>query len=283
MPQNLSANPNNRGGGRLSQWDAVPTAGGHRLRLHGPVGVAVQVQLHDPRYSIERGPEVNGPHHLTAPGPGPSRSTLALLELLGRVLTLLPCTHPVDFAVALDWYKHTADSAARDGLRPTTFGGLAQRGKYAYKQENAPGKRAAVAKSLSADIKRVVRAHAILTRADVVVAPPGHDALRPSFGTVLAEQTAKALGLPFVPASCWVRYRTAAKDLEPDERAAAVHGKFYFNEDLTKRRTIIVDDFYTSGVTAAETARAARASGAHAVAVITAVRTLRSPGTGSAG
>ncbi|WP_280177760.1 ComF family protein [Mycobacterium pseudokansasii] len=71
-------------------------------------------------------------------------------------------------------------------------------------------------------------------------------------------------------------FRAPAKSLNPTDRATALEGQFRCPVDISGKRVLIVDDVYTSGATAQETARALRAAGATAVAGLAAVRTMKS-------
>jgi predicted amidophosphoribosyltransferase len=78
-----------------------------------------------------------------------------------------------------------------------------------------------------------------------------------------------------VHTQCATDFRSPAKNLAPHERAKALRNQFSVTEDLTGRSVLIVDDVYRSGVSIAETARAAHAAGAETVQALCAVRTLR--------
>jgi ComF family protein len=92
---------------------------------------------------------------------------------------------------------------------------------------------------------------------------------------LLAERLARALGRPLKPR--WLRRARPTppqSELGAAERWANVRHAFQAAPAVAGRSLLVVDDVLTTGATAAECARALRAAGARAVAVVTVARVV---------
>lgn len=268
----------NRGGGCIEDHQARPLpSGAHVLELRCPEGVIDQLRLVDPRYEIVNDAGLaTGRHMLRCSEPAPSPATRALIDLLESVLTL-PSPTMVDFAIALDWYKSPADGVSPDQWRNTDVGDLVHRGKYWYsKDPEHADKLREVGTALVGRLGAIVDQHPVLSSTDVVVDVPGHDAMRVSFGSRVANAVARRGSSRFVRCEALVPFRTPAKSLALAQRRALIQDKFICRADLRGLSVLIVDDIYSTGTSVAETARAIRIAGAARVAVLCAVRTMRS-------
>ena len=262
--------PSNRGGSYLTDHSHQPApSGGHRLTVTGPDGAITQVIMTDCSYT--RSGDFINLHHLDGAGPGPTAGTSAFLELL-RGAVIVPCGNLVDFAIALDWYNKIVD----DKLGPRTdLADLVHRGKYWYKADAE--KQRAVGLAVADEITEFIAQHPLLKDVDAIASAPGHDAQVASFGGRLAATVARDRGnLPIVHCKSIQVFRAPAKSLRVADRAAALEGQFRCPVDISGQNVLIVDDLYTTGATAQETARALRAAGATAVASLAAVRTMKS-------
>lgn len=245
--------------------------GGHVLRITGPAGAIAQVQLADPRYT----PRAGRVHEMVGVGAAPLPITIALLDALRGVLTL-PCSPAVDFAIALDWTKTPQDGIDARHWPNTDVYDLVYQGKYRYRSPVFKEEQAEAGRAVARRLSDFMQLHPLLRRADVVVAPPGHDSQVTSFGARLAATVARDRSLSIVACRSITGFRTPAKDLDPGQRAAAITHQFTCSQDLSGLNAVIVDDLYSSGTTAGEAARAIRVAGASTVAVLAPARTLRS-------
>jgi hypothetical protein len=193
-----------------------------------------------------------------------------LADLLSEVLTLsrLP---DIDLAIALDWYKiPDYDIDSRDWPN-TLVGTLVHTGKYS--RNPAP-----IAKAGRMLARRVISAackHPILSKAEVVVAPPGHDRSYLSFGERLGASVANGLGVPLAKVATRHEFRPPAKEL-PRGVDRTLTGEFSLTEDLTGAAVLIVDDVLRAGTTLSAVGSAAKGAGAARVYGLIAVRTIRS-------
>lgn len=268
----------NRGGGYVEAHEVVPAPPhGHLLRLRGPTGAVAQICLTDPRYTAVTAVHARGTHHLRGAGKTPTQATESLLDLLGRILTL-PCSNNVDFAIALDWYKTPVDGLSPRDWPFTSSADLAHRGKYWYDDDpKDAAKQRKCGLALVDRLSAVISQHPLLSATDAVVAVPGHDARRVSFGARLAAAIARHLAKPLVRCAGLAAFRTPAKSLDLSARASMIANQFVCSDELTGLSLLIIDDIYSSGSTVAETARVVREAGATNVACLCAVRTMRSP------
>ncbi|SOJ58171.1 Orotate phosphoribosyltransferase [Mycobacterium simulans] len=262
--------PTNRGGSYVTDHSHQPApSGGHRLTVTGPEGAITQVLLTD-RHYIRSGSFVNV-HRLDGVGPGPTAATSALLKLL-RGTVIVPCGDLVDFAIALDWYNKIVDEKL--GAH-TDLADLVHRGKYWYKAD--ADRQREVGLKVADEITEFIGQHPLLKDVDMIASVPGHDARVSSFGARVAATVARDRGnVPIVRCESIQAFRAPAKSLHPADRAAALEGQFRCPVDISGQNVLIVDDVYTTGATAQETARALRAAGARAVASLAAVRTMKS-------
>lgn len=262
--------PSNRGGSYVTEHSHEPApSGGHTLTVVGPEGAITQVLLTDRRY-MRSGVFIDR-HRLAGAGPSPIAATSALLQLLHGAV-IVPCGDAVDFAIVLDWYNKIVD----DKIGPyTDLADLVNRGKYRYKAD-AESQRA-VGLQVANEITEFIGQHPLLRNVDAIASVPGHDARVSSFGARLAATVARDRGsIPIVHCESIQPFRAPAKSLPPADRAAALEGQFRCPVDISGQNVLIVDDVYTTGATAQETARALRAAGARAVASLAAVRTMKS-------
>lgn len=265
----------NRGGGCVEQFRIIPAPPNqHMLELRAPVGVADQLELLEPRYA---GTMKQRGANLVIRGPGLDLTAEAkdLLDALTGVLTL-PCAAGVDYALALDWTKQPIDGLDARSWPNTRIGDLVHRGKYWYKGSQQIDELREVGQSLTTELCNLIDRHVLLRAADTIIAVPGHDARVLSFGARLASSVAYRRSVRFVAARSASAFRTPAKSLDLTARAAVINKQFRCDANLTDHKVLVLDDLYSSGTTAAETARAARAAGASRVAVLCAVRTMRS-------
>ncbi len=262
--------PSNRGGSYVTDHSHQPApSGGHRLTVTGPVGAITQVLMTDRRYI--RSDSFANVHRLNGAGPGPTAATSALLELL-RGAVIVPCGSSVDFAIALDWYSKIVDDKL--GAH-TDLADLVHHGKYWYKAD--ADKQREVGLKVAGEITEFVSQHPLLKDVDAIASVPGHDARVSSFGARVAATVARDRGdVPIVHCESTRSFRAPAKSLPPAERAAALTGQFRCPVDVSGQNVLIVDDVYSTGASAEETARALRAAGARAVASLAAVRTMKS-------
>jgi adenine/guanine phosphoribosyltransferase-like PRPP-binding protein len=266
----------NRGGGCIEHFEVIAAPPGHHvLRLHCPTAVITQLQLNEPQYANTASTTSTAPWTLRGSGPNPSPSTSALLDLLGRILSL-PRASNVDFALALDWTKTPVDGVEPRQWPSTATGDLVKRGKYWYTDPQRAADLRQVGKALVRQLCAVVQEHPLLRDIDAIIAVPGHDSRQVSFGARVAASVAKERAMPLVRCGSSAIFRTPAKNLDLNERASAVNGQFNCPTNLTGQSVLIIDDLYGSGATASETARAARAAGATRVASLCGVRTMRS-------
>jgi adenine/guanine phosphoribosyltransferase-like PRPP-binding protein len=265
--------PSNRGGGYVTGHShAVSSPSRHTLHVHGPAGAIDQVRLLDPSYTVEVTTRA-GPHEMHGPGIRPAAATTDLLDLLGTALTV-PCGDELDFAVALDWYNKVTDNGGPDHWARTDLADLIYRGKYRDKADAVKVQQ--VGRAVVGEVTEFIVAHPLLRRIEAIAAVPGHDGKVLSFGSRLAESVARRRGVQFVRCRCEKEFRTPAKQLDLNQRAAALAGLFHSPSEVSGKRVLIIDDVYSSGATAHETARALRAAGAVRVVSLAAVRTLRS-------
>ncbi len=266
----------NRGGGYVERYEAVAEPPGrHLLRLRCPEGVVRQIRLLDPSYVRSGSGLVPAGAELRGRGLEPRSATVRLVDLLGRVLTL-PCAKDVDFAIALDWTK-----APEHGVDPTLWSStptydLIKRGKYWYKDERWVASLKEVGSALAELLGSAIDQHPLLGAVDAIAAVPGHDAKQLSFGQRLAHAVAQRQNIELIRCTCVTPFRTPAKNLTQEQRAAVINGQFRCSRDLTDRRVLIVDDIYSSGTSVSETARALRVAGAVRVASLCGARTLTS-------
>lgn len=269
--------PNNRGGGFVLSHSHAPSPGGHTLYVAGPAGVLPQLMLIDPRYTHQGDLSVGTAHSLQGEGHTPLAETSELLVVLGGVLTLRALDQ-LDFALALDWYKRPVQGVAPGEWPNTEFGDLIYQGKYCCKMPDDAEKRRTTGWAICEAMALSATQHPLLRHVDAIAAPPGHDARRVSFGSSIAAGVAQLLTKPLIRCVSEHPFRTPAKAKTVDHqtRIAAIKDQFGCREDVTGQSILIVDDVYSTGATAQETARALRASGATGVASLSVAKTMRS-------
>jgi len=266
----------NRGGGYIEQYEVLAEPPGHHLlRLRCPDGVVRQIGLADPSYVSAGSGSAWGVSVLRGAGLEPRPATMRLVDLLGRVLTL-PCAGNVDFAIALDWTRTPERETDPTAWLVTPAYDLIHRGKYWYKDQRNAAKLKEVGLTLVELLGTAIDQHPLLSTADAIAAVPGHDAKRVSFGERVASAVARRQNVDLIRCTSAAPFRTPAKNLTQDERAAVIVNQFSCSRDIAGRRVLVVDDVYSSGTSVSETARALRAAGAVRVASLCGVRTLRS-------
>jgi hypothetical protein len=194
-----------------------------------------------------------------------------LLELLKEIVSVPSVT--VDLLVALDWYKIPQEGVDSYHWPYTETGELVHSGKYRYRQ--APRPQAEAGRSLSSRICDVIRRHALLMDASIVLNVPGHDRLRLSFGSRLAATVARDRGVPILRVHAKSQFRAQAKELDRGQLAQVLDSEFTVPREVRRHSVLIVDDFIRSGTSMAAVGKAARESGACRVFGIGAVRTMR--------
>lgn len=262
-------------GNRLERWEVARAAGGHVLRLRGPIEVVEQVQAVAPEYQSTTYPASAArgwTHELSSPGATMKREVRQLLDLLGGVVSL-PCLPPIKFAIALDWYKIPVDGVDHRDWTNTEIGELVHRGKYLYRtQEEQKG---ITGRNLAGRICNVISRHAVMNSAEVILNIPGHDRNVVSFGPRLAATVAKYLRIPNLRVTAKSEFRPEAKSLSPMERAMFFGDEFTVPTEIRGHSALIVDDVFRSGGSMAAVAKAAREAGAQEIFGICAARTMR--------
>jgi adenine/guanine phosphoribosyltransferase-like PRPP-binding protein len=264
--------PTNRGGEYVKEYRYEATAsGGHVLYVPGPLGAVVQVQLVDSRYVKRKWQTIQG-HVLDGAGSHPAPATLELLDLLRGAVTV-PCGDLVDFAIVLDWNKKIVNDKVADH---TDLGALVARGKHLVKRPSARDELREVGRAVVGEMVEFVAQHPLLREIDAIASVPGHDTRVLSFGSSLAYAVARDRHTRFVRCGSIQQIRAPAKYMQLTDRADALRGQFTCPDDVSGQRVLIIDDLYSSGSTAQETARVLRAAGAVSVASLAAVRTMQS-------
>jgi adenine/guanine phosphoribosyltransferase-like PRPP-binding protein len=261
--------PSNRGGSYTNHHFEATPSGGHVLHIAGPPGAVTQVRLTDTSYVPRHWQTIHG-YALDGAGPSPTPATSKLLELLRGAVTV-PCGEPLDFAIALDWYNRVVDDELGGH---TELANLVHRGKYWYRADAK--KQRQVGLAVVGEMAEFIGQHPLLKGIDAIAAVPGHDASVVSFGSRVAAAVAHQRDVALVRCESTQAYRAPAKEMDLGDRSAALNGQFRCPADLSGQQVLIVDDVYSSGATAQETARALRAAGAIRVASLAAVRTMRS-------
>lgn len=265
-----------RRGNRLDRhsFSVAPGGRSHRLYLRAVPEIVRQLQRASPgsAYQMveEQAEDAWWTHCLEAAGtPDPIVSELA--DLLSEVITL-PRMPAVEIAIAMSWYKVPADDVDPLQWRNTPDGERVSVGKY---WARSPDAMAQAGRALARRLLRVTARHPILAASDVVVAAPGHDRTRLSFGERLAASVARGLGVPLIKVATRREFRPPAKDL-PAAGDTALGDEFTITHGLVGTRALIVDDVFRSGRTMSAVAIAAREAGAPMVCGLAAVRTMRS-------
>lgn len=193
---------------------------------------------------------------------GPLKPVRKLCIMLTETLTLVK-EPELDYATAGDWYKVPPDDD--DGeWTDTHCGGLVHKAKYYV---YSPGRQASALRELAEYQRAIIRRHPGMRDADAI-------ALTPSTNTGVSEKLGEAVAdLLELPTVCPRRLDT------PTAAAKDGHVSFdlipyEFDEDLSGRRIVIVDDVYKSGRTMRSIAAAARNSGATAVSGVAGARTM---------
>lgn len=261
--------PSNRGGSYTNHHVRSTSSGGHVLYVDGPPGAVTQVRLTDPNYVPQSVQHILG-YPLDGVGPNPVSATSQLLNLL-RGAVAIPCGGSLDFAIALDWYSKVVGDEL-GGY--TDLANLVHRGKYWYRADAE--KQREVGLAIVGEMAEFIGQHPVLASIDMIAAVPGHDASVLSFGSRVAAAVARQHGVPLVRCESTQAYRAQAKDMDLQDRPAALGGQFRCASDLSGQNVLIVDDVYSSGATVQETGRVLRLAGANFVASIAAVRTMRS-------
>ncbi|HEV2252323.1 MAG TPA: phosphoribosyltransferase [Streptosporangiaceae bacterium] len=200
------------------------------------------------------------------------REVRQLLDLLDGVVSL-PCSPPIKFAIALDWYKIPVDGVDHRDWPNTEIGELVHRGKYLYRtQEEQKG---ITGRNLAGRICNVISRHAVMNSAEVILNIPGHDRNVVSFGPRLAATVAKYLRIPNLRVTAKSEFRPEAKSLSPMERAMFFGDEFTVPTEIRGHSALIVDDVFRSGGSMAAVAKAAREAGAQEIFGICAARTMR--------
>jgi predicted amidophosphoribosyltransferase len=237
--------------------------------------VVAQLQLADPSY--EDLGLAQGVRTLRGAGKVPSPAVQELIALLRDLLTLSCPGDTLEFALALDWTKLPTDGDNPYLWPRTEVYDLIHEAKYKCWQPHNAARQRLLGGALADRLSAVIAHHSVLRAFDVVAAAPDHDRLRSGFGSRLAGGVARRQQLPFVRCHGAAPFRTPVKELEHGRRAEHLHGQFRCRDDLVVGRAVlVVDDLYSTGATAAETARALQEAGAARVACLCGVKTLRS-------
>lgn len=261
-------------GNRLAEWATVDHDSGHNLWLRGSDEIVAQVLIAFPVYRSVSLPEsastawthvLNGPARLLA-------TTRDFLDLLKSVVSL-PNPIGVRTALALDWYKRPVEGLDAYRWPNTEVGELISRGKYLYRTNGE--RQSEVGRDLVARVCDVVTRHALLSRAELVLDVPGHDASQVSFGSRMATTVARDLKLERVKVRSRDEFRTPSKNTTATQQAELVSGRFYMERSIRGCVALIVDDVFRSGASMGEVARTAISAGASTVYGVCAVRTMR--------
>jgi hypothetical protein len=190
----------------------------------------------------------------------------SLVELLTDIVTLhISPGSPLRFATALDFYKSPQNGMDPMNWPNTRAGGWVNAGKY---QTPGPARKQAL-HGLSSRVTEVLTIHPVYREATTIVSVPGHRADGRSWGERLARHISKVTGKDLVAAVCPSGPRQQMKG-----GASAPLPLFEIEEDLSGEHILVVDDVYRTGSSMAQSAHAARASGAAAVSGFVIARTL---------
>src|SRR6266568_5883758 len=143
----------------------------------------------------------------------------------------------------MSWYKVPADDVDPRQWRNTPDGERVSVGKYWAK---SPDAMAQAGRALTRRMLGVTARHPILADSDVVVAVPGHDRTRLSFGERLAASVARGTHVPLIKVATQREFRPPAKDL-PATGETALGEEFTITDNLAGMRALIVDDVFRSG------------------------------------
>jgi hypothetical protein len=193
-----------------------------------------------------------------------------LLTLLQEIVSV-PTSPPVDFSLALDWYKNPIGDDPY--MWPNTeVGDLVASGKYRYRWQPVP--QAAAGSALADRLCNAIGRHPLLRGASIVLDVPGHDSRRVSFGSRLAETVAARTGAAMSRVGTRSVFRAESKNLGRAQQAMLA-SEFTVAEVVRGQSVLIVDDVIMSGTSMTAVGTAARASGARQVLGICAARTMK--------
>jgi ComF family protein len=135
--------------------------------------------------------------------------------------------------------------------------------------------RRSLSRGLAALIR--VRCGAVVEACEIAVPVPLHPSKRRARGFNQADDLARLLNLPTVPALVRVRKTASQADLTAEAREENVSSAFALTAKRPRvlgRRVLLVDDVTTTGATLNACAAALRAGGASAVYAVTAARAV---------
>jgi adenine/guanine phosphoribosyltransferase-like PRPP-binding protein len=261
-------------GNRLEnhRWMRDTDSGDLRLYLRGPDQIAKQVEwvLQAGGVSCKALPlpdehRSDWTHRFAIGAAVAPAGTNAFLDLMGEVL-VLQAPPGLDAAIALDFYKDPDSDEDPQKWKNTPAGELVSRAKY--------GRYVNAREELASQLASVIDRHPIYRGADFIVAVPGHDQSKRSYGEILAAKVADKTGKQLVQA-------TAKSPIRPEAKARDEHpeidleDEFIVPDVVNGRPVIIVDDVCRSGETLRDVAVAARNVGSVAVLALVGARTMR--------
>lgn len=262
-------------GGVLERWSPVDDRTGHVVWLRGPAGAATQLLHAGAGYTLLETPawaQNQWTHVLTAPG-RLSQPSSCLLNLLLRIVTL-PTTHPLDAAVALDWYKVIDPDLSPRDWQNTSTGQLIADGKYNYAFDQEQVRRAGT--TVVRLVCEALDSHSVFGSCPLVADIPGHDTKNLSFGSRMAAAVARSRNRQLIPVHPAASFRPSMKNIPAQQRASVLHNHFRVDLPIGGHDVLIVDDVFQSGTSMTEVARALKTAGARSVFGISAVRTVSS-------
>jgi hypothetical protein len=264
--------PDSRGN-RLKSWETVNVRDSDHIRLYlcGPEEVADQVMamlqpLRPRLIELRDDQRRTWSHRIHLEGPL-VHDYRAAVEILTTALTIVR-RPPIDIALALDFYKDPV--RGEDGAtiwRDTPAGSMVHQAKY-WGNDKA-------AADLASGLVTVIGQHRLYSAADFIVAVPGHDRSKVSFGERLAADVAQRVDMPLVKPTVASAVRPQRKAQDEQEEPMHLEGEFRFGAEVVGRVLLVVDDVYRSGDTMAAIASAAKTAGAAAVFGLVGAKTLR--------